>query len=54
VRAEKEKAYGTELTFFDMGSQDINDYNTHFSKKKSVNNEICFMIKSGAQKGRIV
>ena len=45
-----ESFMGTELTFFDMGSQDINDYNYTLLKEESVNNEICFMIKAVPKK----
>ena len=45
-----ESFMGTELTFFDMGSQDINDYNFTLLKEESVNNEICYMIKAVPKK----
>jgi outer membrane lipoprotein-sorting protein len=45
-----ESFMGTELTFFDMGSQDINDYSFTLLKEESVNNEICYVIKAVPKK----
>jgi outer membrane lipoprotein-sorting protein len=45
-----ESFMGTELTFFDMGSQDINAYNFTLLKDESVNNELCYMIKAVPKK----
>ena len=45
-----ESFMGTELTFFDMGSQDINDYNFTLLKEEKVNNEICYVIKAVPKK----
>jgi len=45
-----ESFMGTELTFFDMGSQDINDYTYTLVKEENVNNEMCFVIKAVPKK----
>ena len=41
-----ESFMGTELTFFDMGSQDVNDYNFTLLKEENVNSEMCYVIKA--------
>ena len=45
-----ESFMGTELTFYDMGSQDINDYNFTLLKEESLNSEICHVIKAVPKK----
>jgi outer membrane lipoprotein-sorting protein len=41
-----ESFMGTELTFFDMGSQDIDDYTYTLTKEENVKGEMCYMIEA--------
>ena len=41
-----ESFMGTELTFFDMGSQDIDDYAYTLTKEENVKGEMCYMIEA--------
>ena len=45
-----ESFMGTELTFFDMGSQDVNDYTYTLVKEENVSNEMCYVIKAVPKK----
>lgn len=41
-----ESFMGTELTFFDMGSHDIDEYTFKTVKEEPVNGEMCYMIEA--------
>ena len=45
-----ESFMGTELTFFDMGSQDVDDYTYTLLKEENVKNEACYVIEATPKK----
>jgi len=45
-----ESFMGTELTFFDMGSQDIDDYTYNLIKDETVKGELCYVIEATPKK----
>ena len=45
-----ESFMGTELTFYDMGSQDIDDYTYTLTKEENVKSEPCYVIEATPKK----
>lgn len=45
-----ESFMGTEFTFFDMGSHDVDDYTYTLVKEENVNNEMCYVIEATPKK----
>jgi outer membrane lipoprotein-sorting protein len=45
-----ESFMGTELTFFDMGSHNIDDYTYALLKEENVKNEACYVIEAAPKK----
>jgi outer membrane lipoprotein-sorting protein len=45
-----ESFMGTEFTFFDMGSQNVDDYTYTLLKEENVNNEPCYVIEATPKK----
>ena len=45
-----ESFMGTELTFFDMGSQDVDDYTYNLIKDETVKGELCYVIEATPKK----
>ena len=45
-----ESFMGTELTYFDMGSHNIDDYTYTLLKEENVNNEACYVIEATPKK----